>query len=252
MRSLYFLFFCTTFSVVVQAQFTQGQIVYENKVDMHRNIPDERAHLKEMIPPYRTSQHILQFTPKESYFYRKAEEISADEDINSARRRRWTRRMGGGQDEVKLYTDLATRVSLESREFFGKKFLISGEANDFKWKFTGDSKQVGSYFCQKAIHTDTTGTIVVWFTPMIPVPAGPENYTGLPGLILHVDINEGERIITALEVNNIEISPDAIIKPTEGEPITRKDYRIMTREKMKEMEDEYGGQSSRRRMWHRG
>lgn len=251
MRSLYILFLSVVLSVSVGAQFSQGQIIYENKVDLHMNIPDEMAHMKDMIPPYRTSKHILQFTPTESYFYKEENEVSEDEDLNSSRRRRWTRRMGSGED-VKLYTDLTTRVSLESREFFGKKFLISGDANDYKWKFTGDSKQVGSYFCQKAVHTDTTGTIVVWFTPMIPVSAGPENYTGLPGLILHVDINDGQRIITALEVENIEISADAIIKPTEGESITRKDYRTMTRKKMKEMEEEYGGQSGRRRMWHRG
>ena len=214
---------------------------------MHRNLPENRQHLKERIPEFRTSQHILEFTPSATSFYRKKVETAESGDFNSNRRRRWMRRMGGGNEDVKLYTDLTVMESLESREFLGKKFLISGKPNNFQWKFTGESKQVGSYLCQKAIHKDSTENIEVWFTPMIPVAAGPANYTGLPGLILHVDINNGERVITALEVNQKEIDPSTMEKPSEGDPITREDYQVMVREKMEEMRMERGGSDRVRR-----
>lgn len=233
------------FSISIAAQFTQGEIVYESKVNIHKNLPDEMAHMKDEIPEFRSSKHILNFTQTESYFYRKKENAS---EGNTSRQSRRFRRMGRSRDNTKLYTDLASRISLESKEFFGKQFLIEGEASNYKWKFTGKSKQVGSYLCQQAIHQDTSQNIEVWFTPMIPVSAGPENFTGLPGLILHVDINDGDRIITAMEVNNQEITEGTIVKPTEGKAISRADYRKMTKEKMKEMEQEYGG---KRRRWHK-
>jgi GLPGLI family protein len=239
MKSYLFSLMVVLFSFTADAQFTEGEIIYESKVNLHRNLPERMEPMKSQIPEFRTSKHVLQFTNQESYFFRKQNTEAEQGEFNADRRR--FRRMGGGRDDVKLYTDLSTRISLESREFFGKKFLIEGEANDFKWKFTGESKQVGSYLCQKAIHRDTSMMVEAWFTPMIPVAAGPENFTGLPGLILHVDINEGERVITAMEVNNTKVDASAIVKPTEGEQISRADYRVMTREKMKEMREEYGG-----------
>ena len=240
MKKTFYLFLFVSISSFLSAQFNQGQIVYESKVNMHRNLPENRQQFKDRIPEFRTSQHILEFTSDASYFYRKKVESSENDDFRSSRRRRWMRRMGQN-DDVKLYTDLTVMESLESREFLGKKFLINGKPNDFKWKFTGESKQVGSYLCQKAVHKDSTEHVEVWFTPMIPVAAGPANYTGLPGLILHVDINSGERVITALEVNPIEIDPTSMEKPSEGESITREDYRVMVRDKMEEMRMERGG-----------
>ncbi|NNF35114.1 MAG: GLPGLI family protein [Saprospiraceae bacterium] len=239
-RTLFTLILFFTLGII-SAQFNQGQIIYESKVNMHRTLPENRMHMKDRIPEFRTSQHILEFTQTASNFYRKKVESAENEDFRSNRRRRWMSRMGGGNEDVKLFTDLSAMESLESREFLGKKFLISGKPNDFKWKFTGKTKQVGSYLCQQAVHKDSTDLVEVWFTPMIPVAAGPANYTGLPGLILHVDINEGERIITAMEVNALEIDAESMKKPDEGESITREEYQVMVREKMEEMRLERGG-----------
>lgn len=244
MRLFYLLLFFLSNHFIVNAQFLEGEITYESKVNIHKNIPDEMAHMKDQIPEFRTSKNTLLFNQKESYFFAKKEEASEADGDPSPRRR--FRRFGGNREEVKLYTDLTTKNSLESREFFGKKFLISGSPNEYQWKFSGKTKQVGSYLCQQAVHQDSTGSIEVWFTPMIPIPAGPQNYLGLPGMVLHVDIDEGSRIITAIEVINKEIEDGTIIQPDEGEEITREAFRELMAEKRKEMEQEFG---DRRRMW---
>lgn len=243
MRYSYLLLIFLTSSISINAQFLNGEITYETKVNLHKNLPDEMAHMKDEIPEFRTNKNTLLFTQGESYYFAKKEEVSGNDDPNPRRR---FRRFGGNREEVKLYTDLKTKTSLESREFFGKKFLITGSPNDYQWKFSGKTKQVGSYLCQQAIHQDSTENIEVWFTPMIPVPAGPQNYLGLPGLVLHVDIDEGSRVITAIEVMNKDIKEGTIIQPDEGEEITREAFRELMIVKRKEMEQEYG---SRRRMW---
>jgi GLPGLI family protein len=41
-------------------------------------------------------------------------------------------------------------------------------------------------------------TITAWYTPEIPVNQGPENYWGLPGLIL--EINDGKTVILCSKI----------------------------------------------------
>ena len=106
---------------------------------------------------------------------------------------------------------------------------------------TGDQKMVGDYLCQKATFSDSTENIVVWFTPMIPVSTGPSDYFGLPGLILHVDINEGERLITAQGIDLKSLEEGDIIRPTEGKNISSEDFAELRDKKMEEMQQERGG-----------
>lgn len=225
------------------SQVTEGEIIYETKVDLHRNIPDEMAGMKDRIPPYRTSKDILVFTKEEAIFkqYKDPNDV---EQAPTPGRGGFRFRNRNNQNE--LYRNLSDGTSVNSQEFFGKKFLINGTTSNLKWKMTGQTKQVGDYFCQKAIYQDTTQEIVVWFSPMIPVTAGPDNYGGLPGMILYVNINDGERIITALEINQKEISAGTIEQPTEGEVITMEDFEKLREEKMAEMREEFGGNGQRR------
>jgi GLPGLI family protein len=123
----------------------------------------------------------------------------------------------------------------------GKKFLVTGKPEKYKWKMTGKNKQVGSYLCQEATWQDSTTQIVAWFTPMIPVQAGPGDYTGLPGVILHMNINDGEREITATDVQLGEVGSSILVAPTEGKEVSQEEWSKIRKEKMKEMEEEYGG-----------
>lgn len=230
------------------SQVTQGEIIYETKVDLHRNIPDEMSGMKDRIPPYRTNKQILIFNQQEAVFkqYKDPNEV---EEASTPGRGNFRFRNRNAQNEV--YRNLSDGTSINSQEFFGKKFLINGEMTDLKWKMTGQTKQVGDYFCQKAIYQDSTQDIVVWFSPMIPVTAGPDSYGGLPGMILYVNINDGERIITAIDIKQKEIDPAAIVKPTEGEVISKEDFEKLRDEKMAEMREEFGG-NGQRRMFFRG
>ena len=134
---------------------------------------------------------------------------------------------------------------MDSRNLFGKDFLIEGERNPIKWKITGEQKQVGSYLCQKATFQDSTANIVAWFTPMIPVAAGPNQYNGLPGMMLHMDFDEGIRQITATNIELKALEDGAITKPSKGKKVTEEEFNTMREEKIKEREEEFGGRGGR-------
>ena len=89
---------------------------------------------------------------------------------------------------------------------------------------------------------DDERKVEVWFTPEIPVSSGPGEYGQLPGMILEIDLNEGDRTITATAVEAGDVAKDVLKEPKKGKEVTSEEYREIVREKMKEMRAERGAQ----------
>jgi len=93
---------------------------------------------------------------------------------------------------------------------------------------------------------DTTATeapkemiITAWYTPQIPVSQGPDEYWGLPGLILEVSAGP-----TVILCNKIVINPQSgleIEMPEKGDEVSREEYEKIVAEKTKEMSERMGG-----------
>jgi GLPGLI family protein len=84
-------------------------------------------------------------------------------------------------------------------------------------------------------------TITAWYTTDIPINQGPENYWGLPGLIL--EVNDGTTVILCSKiVMNIKEKKE-ITAPKKGEKVTQEAYDKIVFEKMQEMREmRRGGQ----------
>lgn len=238
-----FLLVLSLFGTTLVAQNTSGVIEYEDKIDIHKSLPEHMEEFKDRIPQYRTSEKILYFNAEEALYTNppadETEENKPREFRGEGRGMRF--RMGGRADKAIFYTNFNESTSLDSRDIFGKKFLIEGEREKLNWKVTAEQKQVGSYLCLKAVYQDSTQNLEVWFTPMIPVSTGPGEYFGLPGLILHIDIDEGKRTITAKNIELKALEEDLIVKPTEGKKVTDEEFKKIQEEKIKEREAEFGG-----------
>jgi len=96
------------------------------------------------------------------------------------------------------------------------------------------------YPCQEAELDGAEEKTLAWFTPMIPVSAGPGEYGGLPGMILAVDINDGQNTITATSVELTSLDKDLMKKPKKGKKVTREKFDQIVKEKMEEMGAEQG------------
>jgi len=86
--------------------------------------------------------------------------------------------------------------------------------------------------------------IEAWYTPMIPVSQGPDDYWGLPGLILEISVNN-----TTLLCSKIVMNPEEKIDieaPDKGKEVTKKEYQEIISVKMQEMRDNRGRNSGRR------
>ncbi|MGO4772462.1 GLPGLI family protein [Flavobacterium sp. W22_SRS_FK3] len=77
--------------------------------------------------------------------------------------------------------------------------------------------------------------VTAWYTPEIPVNQGPENYWGLPGLIL--EINDGTTTILCSKIVLNAKEKTDIKAPTKGKEISQKDYDEIVVKKMKEFRE---------------
>ena len=79
--------------------------------------------------------------------------------------------------------------------------------------------------------------ITAWYTPEIPVSFGPNNYWGLPGLIL--EINEPELIILCSKV--VLNTKGATIKaPNKGKKVSQKEFDTIQKKKYDSMKNDDG------------
>ena len=82
-----------------------------------------------------------------------------------------------------------------------------------------------------------TKITTAWYTPQIPVSNGPEEFGGLPGLIL--EINDGKLTIVCSEIVLNPLDKIEIKEPTKGKEISQKDFDKLQKEKSKEMMERF-------------
>ena len=84
--------------------------------------------------------------------------------------------------------------------------------------------------------------VTAWYTPEIPVNQGPENYWGLPGLIL--EINDGKTVILCSKVVLNPKEKAEIKASTKGKVITQTEYDNIVVKKMEEFREMNSGRGN--------
>ena len=231
MKFIALLFSC--FLTAISFAQSTGKITYEEKIDMYRRIPEDRQDMKEMFPQYRSSMWELIFKGDESVFQHQVEEEMVV--TNNQGGNQMTMRFGGRENRV-VYKNIATSNMIDSRDFMQKQFLIKGVPTERKWKIGKKSKTILGYNCMEAsFQQDSATHYTVWFAPQLQNSNGPSDFQGLPGMILEIDQNDGERVTTATEIKFDDVDTSIIVAPTKGKEITAEEFEKIREEKMKEM-----------------
>ena len=239
MKKLFFLSLFMTVSTMIFAQNTEGIITFEEKINLHRRLQDEQ--MKAIVPEFRSSNMMFYFKGEECIY--KPDENEEDEETNAG---------GGGMSmrfrrpQGETYRNLATGNQISTREFTGKKYLIADSLKQRAWKIGTETKKIAGYDCTKATFKDTAqkADVIAWFTMDLPLAAGPQTYGALPGMILEVDSNNGEVLISAKKIEFKKLKDKDIAVPTKGEKTTQADFR----KKMEEWMKANGGRGGNGRM----
>lgn len=231
MKRILLLFLVISNLAIKAQENTSGFVKYQQTVKLEIKLEGEAAQFAEMLPKERKSNKILYFNA-ESSLYQNSD--ASDNDAMSLE-------SGGSQvsfqmkePENVLFSDLAKKISIEQREFMTRIFLIEGK-NEIQWKLTGNQKMILDFPCQEAVTEIDSITTSAWFTPAIPVSAGPANYSGLPGLVLLVDSDNSKKTIVATEVEFSEVNTELLKAPKKGKKVSSEEFQQIVEEKMKEM-----------------
>ncbi|MFD2725223.1 GLPGLI family protein [Hyunsoonleella rubra] len=214
--------------------------------------------------------YILDFN-KEASVYNEYEKLDAFSGATDS----WGKNFMPGEQ----YKNVKTNTFVQDQEFYGKRFLIQDKLLEINWKMGAETKQIGNYNCFRAtasipsaelafwefswgrLRQETQGNteetaeassdekeepeeipmteVEAWYTPQIPISQGPSEFWGLPGLILELNIGT-----TTILCSKIVINPQEKIKieaPKKGQEATKKEYKDIIFQKMKEFRDNRGG-----------
>lgn len=234
------IFFLTFFSFSLLAQ-TEGVIKYKESIALQIDLPEGMEAFASQIPASHEVNHLL-FFDEESALFKIDKEQENQKTVEA------------GSEEVGMqmimdfdvpdnvvFCNLQESTSVEKLDFMGKTFLIPGDMKKHQWKITSEHKSILERPCIKATVQKDSVLVVAWFAPSIPVSVGPSRFSGLPGMILEMDINEGERKIIATDIELKELTAGTIVAPKKGKKVTREQFDKIQKEKMDELRQEHGG-----------
>lgn len=246
-------------AIEASAQDFKGIATYKSDRDMsdfqfqgQGASPDMAEKLKAQLKKQFQKEFELKFNLTESN-WAEAESLDAGPATASAGGMELTISMGGGM----TYKNTSDKTVIQETEAFSKQFLINDVLEQMEWIMTGKTKKIGDYTVFEAVfqnirevqsismsdegkksetRQDTTN-IVAWYTPDIPVPHGPDEFWGLPGLIL--ELNDGN--VTYL-CTKVVLNPDkgvALQIPKKGKKVSAEEFQKINDEMAAKMMKKY-------------
>ena len=231
--------------------------------------PEMQKSIEERMKSMFEKTFILNFD-KNTSIYKEEEKLDAP-GTQGGGMRMMSSMMGGGGT---FYKNVKNKSYAVDKEFMGKEFLVKDSLPALKWKMENESKEIGGYMCMKATAVKAANktdfrnfrpkkedekkdnkvdakdnktsimdqvempkeiTVTAWYSPEIPVNNGPENYWGLPGLIL--EVNDGKTTILCSKIVLNAKDKVEIKAPTKGTEITQKKYDETVLKKMEEFRE---------------
>jgi GLPGLI family protein len=235
----------------LQAQQQTGRVVYDYTRQMHVRMAGPGG--PEQAPPPRAHTVKLEVLFGNNQMLRRALEDNTLNDLSDEGGGVRIRAFGMGDDDI-TWLNFADGRKVQQKEFAAKQYLVNDSIHKLNWKLTGETKTVLGYTCQQAISNQyskrmmismengvmsrkevpDTSKVAAWFTPAIPVAAGPDFEGQLPGLILQIDMN-GNTTYKAIEVSQkAEVS--AIKEPKKGKKVTAEEFNKEREKAMEEMQ----------------
>ncbi len=258
-KSTFFYRFVITVLLLVVAStaaaqdFKGGVVKYQQttKYDFEKifNVFGDRPRVKDWIaslPTEHQKVQMLSFTTERALY---EEDVGANEAMSRELQGALTRAeyvRPPQTDLKKFYYDFGKNESIRQIEFMTRNFLITGSIEKQAWKLTSKQLKIQDYVCSAAEMTKGEDQVTAWFTSEIPVSIGPADFSGLPGLILAVEIN-GETVFMATSVDLTPPEDSAMPKPDTGKEVTQEEFDKTVAEKIKEWEETRGERRGIRR-----
>lgn len=186
-----------------QAKFIKyGRITYERSQNQYQLVGEEKINssiiMQEVakgLPKFLKDEYVLDFDLQRSA-YKWSKESQENKTF-------WQISKPSKEDKVVMNFNEQSVLAL--KEGLGEQYHIEDSLRRYRWKISDEVRTIAGFDCRKAITTICDSVVVVaFYTDEIPVPAGPENFNGLPGMILGLAI---PRLYTTWFATKLELIP---------------------------------------------
>lgn len=209
------------FSNTSNAQISEGVIHFERKTNLYKRFKDKDT--QKYIgddKKYRVEKFDLYFNDSISLFV--PVETVADN-------LEWTTY----KNSSLLNRSTQERTSILN--VWGENIFVKDSIKQREWKFTDKHRVIANYECRQAVwKANDSVRIYAWFSVEVIPSVGPETFTGLPGAILGLALEDGRTtyFATGIEAKKVDI-PKLSQKFAKGKFVTEAQLR-------KRVEEDFG------------
>jgi GLPGLI family protein len=209
-----FLFLAQTINA--QQFISAGKLTFERKVAQFTlidNLNDNGGEdnfwiteMKKVYPKMVTDYYTLEFNNSSSLF--KVEKENSDNKY-----------MIDGLKPSELnyvFQEFNDGFTTMTRGIFENQYLVKDSIKQFQWKITGEVRDIAGFECKKALTKINDSVVVVaFYTDQILVKGGPENFNGLPGMILGLAV---PRLALTLFATKLELITPTLMPKLPSKP----------------------------------
>lgn len=113
--------------------------------------------------------------------------------------------------------------NIEYYDKFQTANLLIKENKQPDWKIENEFKKIGDIQCQKAISNYRGRTWEAWFSKDYPVNDGPYKFSGLPGLVVHINDTENDHRFSLIQIKKTKNINNSL--PKNSKKIGEKEFR---------------------------
>ena len=121
--------------------------------------------------------------------------------------------------------DIAQRQLSFQKDVFGTTFNVEDTLSGFQWKIFDETRTIAGFECKKAVtRVFDSVYVIAFFTTEILGNHGPENFCGLPGMILEIAI---PRLYTTWVATKLELNKPSqaeLTRTIKGKKLTNEEY----------------------------
>lgn len=210
--SVMFMFAC--YQLQAQQLFIpSGRITYEKKINLQRSFSDAgiSEEATEKLKKYNISTWELTFSPTNAIYKSFKNDTGSDNPLMFS---------FSGKSGNQLFSDFSKQRRVLRKKIFNEDYILNDTIPVLAWKVMHETRSIAGYECRKAIGIINDSIYVVaFYTDEILLQAGPEGFSGLPGMILGLAIPRYYTTWFATKVNVYRVEAKSILPPKEGKRI---------------------------------
>lgn len=215
-RFILFSFLLLVQTIHAQQFINAGKLTFERKVaqvtlmeNLYENGGADNiwiTEMKKVFPKIVTDYYTLEFNNNSTLFKVEKENLDNKYMLDGLK----------PSDQNYVYQDFSQGLTTMTRGIFENQYLVKDSIKQFQWKITGEVRDIAGFECKKALAKINDSVVVVaFYADQILVKGGPENFNGLPGMILGLAV---PRLALTLFATKLELITSNLMPKLPSKP----------------------------------